>query len=84
MDRNEILKKIKDIAVEELGVSPEKVTEEARFIEDLGADSIGVMELVMKMEEEFGLQIPDEDIEKLRTVDDVIDYILKKLKKTQS
>ncbi len=78
MDRNEILKKIKDIAVEELGVSPEKVTEEARFIEDLGADSIGVMELVMKMEEEFGLQIPDEDIEKLRTVGDVIDYILKK------
>ena len=78
MDRNEILKKIRDIAVEELGVSPEKVTEEARFIEDLGADSIGVMELVMKMEEEFGLQIPDEDIEKLRTVGDVINYILEK------
>ena len=78
MDRNEILKKIRDIAVEELGVSPEKVTEDARFIEDLGADSIGVMELVMKMEEEFGLQIPDEDIEKLRTVGDVINYILEK------
>ena len=80
MDRNEILAKIKDIVVEELGVAPEKVTEDARFIEDLGADSIGVMELVMKMEEEFDLKIPDEDIEKLRTVGDVIDYILEKVK----
>ena len=80
MDRNEILAKIKDIVVEELGIAPEKVTEDARFIEDLGADSIGVMELVMKMEEEFDLKIPDEDIEKLRTVGDVIDYILEKVK----
>ncbi len=79
MDRNEILAKIKDIVVEELGVAPEKVTEDARFIEDLGADSIGVMELVMKMEEEFDLKIPDEDIEKLRTVGDVINYILEKV-----
>ncbi|NPA80342.1 MAG: acyl carrier protein [Thermotogae bacterium] len=80
MDRNEILAKIRDIVVEELGVSPEKVTEDARFIEDLGADSIGVMELVMKMEEEFDLKIPDEDIEKLRTVGDVINYILEHVK----
>ncbi len=80
MDRNEIFNKIKDIVVEELGVSPDKVTEDARFIEDLGADSIGVMELVMKMEEEFDLKIPDEDIEKLRTVGDVINYILEKVK----
>jgi len=80
MDRNEIFNKIKDIVVEELGISPDKVTEDARFIEDLGADSIGVMELVMKMEEEFDLKIPDEDIEKLRTVGDVINYILEKVK----
>lgn len=80
MDRKEIFEKIRDIVVEELGVAPEKVTEDARFIEDLGADSIGVMELVMKMEEEFNMKIPDEDIEKLRTVGDVINYILEKTK----
>jgi acyl carrier protein len=78
MSREEILAKIRDIVVEELGVSAEKVTEEARFIEDLGADSIGVMELVMKMEEAFDVQIPDQDIEKIRTVRDAIDYILSK------
>jgi acyl carrier protein len=78
MSREEILAKIRDIVVEELGVSGEKVTEEARFIEDLGADSIGVMELVMKMEEAFDIQIPDQDIEKIRTVRDAIDYILSK------
>ncbi|MDT7903831.1 MAG: acyl carrier protein [Candidatus Caldipriscus sp.] len=78
MSREEILAKIRDIVVEELGVSAEKVTEEARFIEDLGADSIGVMELVMKMEEAFDVQIPDQDIEKIRTVKDAIDYILSK------
>ncbi len=80
MDRKEIFEKIRDIVVEELGVAPEKVTEDARFIEDLGADSIGVMELVMKMEEEFDMKIPDEDIEKLRTVGDVINYVLEKTK----
>jgi acyl carrier protein len=78
MSREEILAKIRDIVVEELGVSAEKVTEEARFIEDLGADSIGVMELVMKMEEAFDVQIPDQDIEKIRTIRDAIDYILSK------
>ncbi|MCC6011768.1 acyl carrier protein [Candidatus Caldipriscus sp.] len=78
MSREEILAKIRDIVVEELGVSAEKVMEEARFIEDLGADSIGVMELVMKMEEAFDVQIPDQDIEKIRTVKDAIDYILSK------
>lgn len=78
MSREEILAKIRDIVVEELGVSAKKVTEEARFIEDLGADSIGVMELVMKMEEAFDIQIPDQDIEKIRTVKDAIDYILSK------
>ena len=78
MNREQILEKIREIVVEELGVSAEKVTEQARFIEDLGADSIGVMELVMKMEEAFDIQIPDQDIEKIRTVGDAIDYILSK------
>jgi len=78
VNREQILEKIREIVVEELGVSAEKVTEQARFIEDLGADSIGVMELVMKMEEAFDIQIPDQDIEKIRTVGDAIDYILSK------
>ena len=78
MNREQILEKIREIVVEELGVSAEKVTEQARFIEDLGADSIGVMELVMKMEEAFDIQIPDQDIEKFRTVGDAIDYIISK------
>ncbi len=78
MNREQILEKIREIVVEELGVSAEKVTEDARFIEDLGADSIGVMELVMKMEEAFDIQIPDQDIEKIRTVGDAISYILSK------
>lgn len=78
MDRAQILEKIREIVVEELGVSADKVTENARFIEDLGADSIGVMELVMKMEDAFDIQIPDQDIEKIRTVGDAINYILSK------
>jgi acyl carrier protein len=78
VNREQIFEKIREIVVEELGVSAEKVTEQARFIEDLGADSIGVMELVMKMEEAFDIQIPDQDIEKIRTVGDAIDYILSK------
>ncbi len=78
MDRAQILEKIREIVVEELGVSADKVTEQSRFIEDLGADSIGVMELVMKMEDAFDIQIPDQDIEKIRTVGDAIDYILSK------
>ena len=71
--------KLRDIIVEELGVSPEEVKPEARFIEDLGADSIGLMELVMKLEEEFGLKIPDEDIEKITTVGDAVSYVDEKL-----
>jgi len=78
IDSAQILEKIREIVVEELGVSADKVTEQARFIEDLGADSIGVMELVMKMEDAFDIQIPDQDIEKIRTVGDAINYILSK------
>lgn len=70
--------KIKDIIVEQLGVDPEKVKPEASFIDDLGADSLDIVELVMAMEEEFDLEIPDEDAEKLKTVQDVSSYLEKK------
>ena len=67
--------RIKDIVVEQLGVKPEQVTPEAKFIEDLGADSLDTVELVMAFEEEFGSEIPDEEAEKLQTVGDVIKYV---------
>jgi acyl carrier protein len=67
--------RVKDIIVEQLGVKPEQVTPEAKFIEDLGADSLDTVELVMALEEEFGQEIPDEEAEKLQTVGDVIKYI---------
>jgi acyl carrier protein len=67
--------KVKDIIINELGVEAEKVTPEASFVEDLGADSLDTVELVMAFEEEFGIEIPDEDAEKLQTVGDAIGYI---------
>jgi acyl carrier protein len=67
--------KVKNIIVEQLGVDAEKVKPEASFIDDLGADSLDIVELVMAMEEEFDLEIPDEDAEKLRTVGDVSKYL---------
>ncbi|MEO0144769.1 MAG: acyl carrier protein [candidate division WOR-3 bacterium] len=73
------IEKFKKIIADELYIDPSQVREDARFIEDLGADSIGLMELVMKFEEEFGIKIPDEDIEKIRTVGDAINYIKSKL-----
>lgn len=70
--------KVKEIIVEQLGVDPERVKPEASFIDDLGADSLDIVELVMAMEEEFDLEIPDEDAEKLRTVQDVANYLQQK------
>ena len=67
--------KVKDIIINELGVEAEKVTREASFVEDLGADSLDTVELVMAFEEEFGIEIPDEDAEKLQTVGDAVNYI---------
>jgi len=67
--------RVKEIIVEQLGVNPDQVTPEAKFIEDLGADSLDTVELVMAFEEEFGAEIPDEDAEKLQTVGDVTKYI---------
>ncbi len=67
--------KVMDIIVEQLKVSPEEVTLEASFLEDLGADSLDLVELIMAMEEEFGLEISDEDAEKIQTVQDAVNYI---------
>ena len=75
MSEKSIEEKVKDIIVEQLGVNPEQVTSTASFIEDLGADSLDTVELVMAFEEEFGVEVPDEDAEKLQNVGDVIKYI---------
>jgi acyl carrier protein len=67
--------RVKEIVCEQLGVSEDEVTPEASFIEDLGADSLDIVELVMGLEEEYEMEISDEDAEKIKTVKDVIDYI---------
>ena len=67
--------RVKDIIVEQLGVKPDQVTPEAKFVEDLGADSLDTVELIMALEEEFGIEVPDEQAEKLLNVGDVIKYI---------
>ena len=67
--------KIKNVIVEQLGVSPDAVVPEASFINDLGADSLDLVELVMVLEEEFEQEIPDEDAEKIKTVQDAVNYI---------
>jgi acyl carrier protein len=75
MAEKTIEQRVKDIIVEQLGVNADQVTAEAKFIEDLGADSLDIVELVMALEEEFGSEIPDEQAEKLLTVGDVVKYI---------
>ena len=70
--------RVKAIIAEQLGVKPEEVTPEASFVEDLGADSLDTVELVMALEEEFGIEIPDEEAEKLVTVGDALRYIEEK------
>jgi acyl carrier protein len=75
MQMTTVQPKVKDVIVEQLGVDPERVKAEASFIDDLGADSLDIVELVMAMEEEFGIEIPDEDAEKLKTVADVSNYL---------
>ncbi len=70
-----MLDKIKGIVVEQLGVDADQVTEDASFVDDLGADSLDTVELIMAFEEEFDIEIPDEDAQKIKTVKDVIEYI---------
>jgi acyl carrier protein len=75
MSEKTIEEKVRDIIVEQLGVNPEQVVPGASFINDLGADSLDTVELVMAFEDEFGVEVPDEDAEKLLTVTDVVKYI---------
>ncbi len=75
MTSEEIFEKVKGIIVEQLGVAETAVTMEASFIDDLGADSLDIVELIMALEEEFDTEIPDADAEKVVTVGDVVDYI---------
>ena len=75
MSSEEIFEKVKSIIVEQLGVTETSVTMEASFIDDLGADSLDIVELIMALEEEFDMEIPDEDAEKIVSVSDVVDYI---------
>ena len=75
MSEEEVFDKVKEIIVEQLGVAENSVTIEASFIDDLGADSLDIVELIMALEEEFDIEIPDADAEKVVTVGDVVDYI---------
>lgn len=81
MERDELLKKIKAIVSDKLSISEDQVTEEASFIDDLGADSLDTVELVMALEDEFSMDIPDEEAEKLTTVGKAMDYILAHISK---
>jgi len=78
-DMKELEDKVKDIIVEELGVERDKLAENASFMEDLGADSLDTVELVMAFEKEFDIDIPDEEAEKLRTVGDALKYLHEKM-----
>ena len=75
MSSEEVFDKVKEIIVEQLGVTETAVTMEASFIDDLGADSLDIVELIMALEEEFDMEIPDADAEKVVTVGDVVEYI---------
>jgi acyl carrier protein len=79
MEREELLKKVKAIVADKLSISEDQVTEEASFIDDLGADSLDTVELVMALEDEFDLDIPDEEAEKMTTVGKAMDYVLSRL-----
>lgn len=76
MTHDEVFEKLKEIIVEQLGVEKERVTEEATFVDDLSADSLDIVELIMAVEEEFEMEIPDTDAEKIVTVGDVVNYIM--------
>lgn len=79
MKREEILEKVKDLIADKLGVDRDEVVEDASLIDDLGADSLDLVDLVMAFEEEFGIKIEDEELEKIKTVKDVVDGIISKV-----
>ena len=81
---SQIEQKVREIIVEQLGVDPEQVTQEASFVDDLGADSLDTVELVMALEEEFDLEIPDEDAEKITPVGEAIEYIERNMEKEEA
>ncbi len=75
MSSEDVFEKVKNVIIEQLGVAENNITMEASFIDDLGADSLDIVELIMALEEEFDIAIPDNDAEKVVTVRDVVDYI---------
>lgn len=79
MNKEEILTKVKGVVADKLNVGEDQVTEEAKFVEDLGADSLDQVELIMALEDEFQLKIPEEEAEKLTTVGAAVDYVIKKV-----
>lgn len=81
MTREEVLARIRKVVAEQLGIEESKITEDADFRKDLGADSLDLVELIMTFEEEFGGEISDEDAQKIATVGDAVDYILSRLVK---
>ena len=81
MDEQKAFEEVKKVVVEQLGVSESEVTREASYVDDLGADSLDTVELVMALEEAFGMEIPDEDAEKIKTIGDTISYITSHAKK---
>jgi len=81
MDEAKVYDQVKKVVVDQLGVSEDEIKREASFVDDLGADSLDTVELVMALEEAFGLEIPDEEAEKIKTVGDTVNYILSHSKK---
>lgn len=79
MGSKDVLRKVKEMVAEQLGVDEDDVTPESSFIDDLGADSLDIVELIMALEEEFDLEIPDEDAEKIVTVADAVNYISERM-----
>jgi len=80
MTREEIFEQVKEVIADRLGVDPDEIKWESRLVEDLGADSLDNAELVMNLEEKFGIEIPDEDQAKIQTIEDIVNYIEEKLK----
>lgn len=81
MDEQKVFEDVKKVVIEQLGVSDAEVTREASFVDDLGADSLDTVELVMALEEAFGMEIPDEDAEKIKTIGNTISYVMEHGKK---